>query len=120
PRFFIFILLFLLDSYKLSFHGAKTWVLRGFSFTDWGITGPPGFFQNSGELAIEMLMLFPLSYGVLELVSPFMRRYQKIILLSVPVTAVMTIVAASSRGGQIALAVQFYQMFLSKRISIKN
>src|SRR5690606_26956173 len=48
-RFFIFYLLYMLCNFKMSQHGFLSWALRGFSFAGWGVTGSPGWFQNSGE-----------------------------------------------------------------------
>lgn len=53
-RLFIFLCIFLIASFKLSLSLSIKWAERGFSFTDWGLKGPPGFFENSGELAIQM------------------------------------------------------------------
>ena len=60
-RFLIALIVFLIASYKLSFFGARTWAMRGFSFESWGIAGPPGYFENSGELTIQMLMFAPVA-----------------------------------------------------------
>src|SRR5690606_11570346 len=57
-RFYVFLLIYLLAAGKIAFGTARSWAWRGFSFTDWGLMGPTGYFQNSGELAILMLMLF--------------------------------------------------------------
>ena len=40
-RFFIFLLAFLLYNLKMSQHGLWSWASRGFSFTSWGLQGPP-------------------------------------------------------------------------------
>ena len=56
-KLIIFILAYLLFNFKMSQHGAVTWAQRGFSFTGWGLGGAPGWFKNSGEYAIQMLIL---------------------------------------------------------------
>lgn len=119
-RFFIFLLLFMLASFKLSLHGARTWVMRGFAFTDWGLMGPEGYFQNSGELAIQMLMFTPIAYQLMVGIRPWLTPVKYYVLISFPVTGAMTIIGASSRGGQIALAVQVFKTFLWGRISFKT
>ena len=43
-RYFIFLTIFLVANFKMSFFGARTWAKRGFSFSSWGLDGPPGFF----------------------------------------------------------------------------
>lgn len=119
-RFFLFLMLFFLASYKLSFFGAKTWALRGFAFTDWGLQGPPGFFENSGEYAIQMAVLFGMSYPFYEYVKDRLPRYKRWILLSVPITAAMSVMGASSRGSQLAVLVQCYFLFLHGKVSMRT
>lgn len=110
-RFYIFFLLYCLASFKLSMHGAQVWTLRGFGFTSWGITGPPGFFQNSGELSIQMLCFFPIGYYLFLNLKDKVRIWEKVVLILFFVTPAMTILGASSRGSQLALLIQFFLMF---------
>lgn len=119
-RFIIFLSIFLVASAKLSISLTRTWAMRGFAFTDWGLAGPPGFFQNSGELAIQMLVFGPVAYGVAMFVKPYVSRMKFWILMSFPFTAGMTIMGSSSRGGQIALACQALWIFFSGRFSLKK
>lgn len=119
-RFFLFLMLFFLASFKLSAFGAKTWALRGFAFTDWGLLGPPGFFENSGEYAIQMAVFFGMSYPFYAYVKNRLPGYKKWILLLFPVTAAMSVMGASSRGSQLALIVQCYFLFLHGKVSIRT
>lgn len=91
-------IIFFIVLFKMSFFGAKTWVTRGFGFTGWGIAGPPGFFANSGEFSLLMAMLATMSISFI-MGHPNARRTYYIL----PITAVMTVMGASSRGGQLAL-----------------
>jgi len=118
-RFYIFIVLFILFSFKISLFGAKTWALRGFAFTKWGLMGPPGFFENSGELSIQMLVLFGVSYFFAKAIIPHTSKIMGFILMSVPITALMTILGASSRGAQLALVVQCLFIYKWQKLSIK-
>lgn len=95
----ITILLFLI-LFKMSFFGARTWVGRGFGFTKWGIAGPSGFFANSGEFSLLMAML-----AVMSLAFIFGHKNTSKIYYILPLTAIMTVLGASSRGGQLALAI---------------
>lgn len=106
-RFFIFLFIFLVASFKISFGLARVWAMRGFAFTGWGLQGPPGFFQNSGELAIQMAVFWPLALAVAISLRPYITRWKYGLLMAMPVTAGMVILGASSRGGQLALAGQF-------------
>jgi putative inorganic carbon (HCO3(-)) transporter len=118
-RLLIFIALFLICSFKLSWFGAKTWTLRGFAFTTWGLQGPPGFFQNSGELAIQMLMFSPVAYELAMFTKPYTTKLKHYVFLLFPLTGAMTVMGASSRGGQIAMAYQSYRLLLKGRLSLK-
>lgn len=109
-RFFIFICIFLVASFKLSLSLALTWAKRGFSFTDWGLMGPPGFFQNSGELAIQMLVFWPIAWAFTQFAKPNVSRFYYFLLLLMPITAIMVILGASSRGAQLALVCQLVVM----------
>ena len=97
-RFFIFMLAFLLYCLKMSQHAVQAWVTNRFAFVDWGVSGAPGWFENSGEFGIQMCIFLPL---VVEFVlalrhqlGPWARR----IFYLMPFTAVAGIVASSSRG----------------------
>lgn len=109
-RFFIFLCIFLLASFKLSLSLAIVWAKRGFGFTDWGLMGPQGFFQNSGELAIQMLVFWPIAWAFAHSLKPYVGKKWYWLLMLMPITAIMVILGASSRGGQLALAVQLVVM----------
>jgi O-antigen ligase len=110
-RFFIFLAIFSIASFKISFSLALTWAKRGFSFASWGLMGPPGFFQNSGELAIQMCVFFAISYRVMESLRSHVSKPKFFILALMPITSAMVVMGASSRGGQIALVFQLFVMF---------
>lgn len=99
-HFKLILILFCLIIFKMSLFGAKTWALRGFAFTSWGIAGPSGWFENSGELALILVIFFCFSLGYL-----LSQNIRKKIYFLAPITAAMTIIAASSRGSQLALVV---------------
>lgn len=118
-RFYIFLCVFFVASAKIAIGTSKTWALRGFSFTAWGLNGPPGFFQNSGELAILMLVLFPLAFYMYQAFKDRVARWEKWILILCWVCPILTILGASSRGAQLALAVQLLVMFRKSMFKIK-
>jgi len=119
-RFYIFLLIFLFSTFKLSFSGARIWAMRGFSFDDFGLQGPPGYFENSGELAIQMLVYSPVAYQLFVHISPWLTKWKKIMMVLMPVTGVMTVLGASSRGSQIGMAFQIYLLFLKGKFSFKS
>ena len=103
-RFFLFFGLFLLASLKMSQHGARSWVERGFSFASWGATGAPGWFHNSGEFGIQMCVFFPLSLYFMGALKKYWDKWKRILFLAVPVTAVMSLIATNSRGALVGAA----------------
>jgi putative inorganic carbon (hco3(-)) transporter len=110
-RFYIVLLIFIVAAGKIAVGTTKVWVMRGFAFTDWGLMGPPGFFQNSGELSVLTIMLFPLAYFTAMALKDRGKTWEYLILLFFAACAVMTTLGASSRGSQLALAIQMIVIF---------
>ena len=104
-RLFVFILLFLLLSFKMAQNGAVTWALRGFSFTDWGLVGAAGWFRNSGEFSIQMLIFVSLSIAFIVAIKEKWGPYKKYFFYLMPITGFLSIIGSSSRGAQLALVV---------------
>ncbi|KZZ40092.1 hypothetical protein A3758_09440 [Oleiphilus sp. HI0118] len=118
-RFLCFLAIFCIASFKLSFSLALTWAMRGFAFTGWGLSGPPGFFQNSGELAIQMAVFWPIGLAVALSLRPYLPKWKRYVLILMPITAGMVILGASSRGGQLAGLVQFSLRFAKQVFKFK-
>ncbi|QCZ92925.1 O-antigen ligase family protein [Salinimonas iocasae] len=110
-RFYILFLVFFLCALKVAIGTSKNWAMRGFGFTSWGLKGPSGYFENSGELAILMLILFPIGFYLYRGLRHDVRTWEKLVLLAATVCPVLTILGASSRGAQLALLVQLFVMF---------
>jgi len=104
PRFLLFLLLYLLASFKMSQHGFRTWLLRGFGFADWGATGAPGWFHNSGEFGIQMCIFLPLTLYVLVALRPYLTRRMFLLASVLPATAMASIIASNSRGALLGIA----------------
>ena len=118
-RFYIFLMVFLVSSAKIAIGTSKNWAMRGFSFSSWGLTGPPGFFQNSGELAILMLVLFPLAFYLYQSLKGRVSKWERWFLILCWICPILTILGASSRGAQVALVVQLAIMFRKSIFKIK-
>ncbi|MGH7574226.1 MAG: O-antigen ligase family protein, partial [Longimicrobiales bacterium] len=118
-RFFIFFLSFLLYSFKMSQHGARSWAMRGFSFADWGVTGAPGWFHNSGEVGIQMCVFFPLALGFYIALKGHWGKWRKLFFVLFPVTAVMTMIASSSRGALLGGGLVLLWIVLRSRYRVK-
>ena len=113
-RLYVFMMVMVISMAKIAIGTAKSWVMRGFSFTSWGLMGPAGYFQNSGELSILMLTLFPLAYYLYEYLKNRVSIWERYLLIAFWVAPIMTILGASSRGAQVALVVQLLIMFRKK------
>lgn len=110
------LIVFFLCVFKMSFFGARVWASRGFGFAEWGIQGPPGFFQNSGEYTLLMAMVAVMSIPFIVALAPKTKLYWIL-----PVTAVMAAIGASSRGGQLALLAGLIFLLLAyKKVGLKN
>ncbi|HSC68113.1 MAG TPA: DUF5935 domain-containing protein, partial [Cellvibrio sp.] len=94
-RFYVFILIFIIAAGKIAIGTSKTWVFRGFSFTSWGLMGPSGYFQNSGELAILMLMLFPLAFYLYQAMKNRLAVWEKVVLIALWICPILTVLGAS-------------------------
>jgi O-antigen ligase len=105
PRFLIFLLTFMLWSLKMSQFGARAFVLGGFSFRAIGISGGPGWFQNSGEMAIQMCIFLGVSLHFILGLRHRWPRWKTLALLALlPGTAFLAVIMSSSRGGQLGAA----------------
>lgn len=97
-RFFAFLVLFLLSSLKMSQHATRSWIMNGLAFRDWGVTGAPGWFQNSGEFGIQMCVFLPMSIYFIFAVRNYVPRWKQCVAWLMPITAVIGMIASSSRG----------------------
>lgn len=118
-RFFILLLLFLLVNFKMSQHGFRSFVSRGFSFAGWGVKGAPGWFANSGEFGIEMTIFVPLSLAFILALKERWGRFKKLFFYLMPVTGLFTIAATSSRGAQLAILGVGLWYLLKNRVGFK-
>ena len=112
----LLLIVFFLCIFKMSFFGARVWAGRGFGFAAWGIQGPTGFFQNSGEFSLLMAICAVMSIPLILYMKPKTKLYWLL-----PITGVMTVMGASSRGGQLAVLVGLIYLLLAyKKIGFKN
>ena len=118
-RYFIFLVIFLLANFKLSIFGARTWMSRGFGFTDWGIQGPPGYFENSADLSTEMLIFAPIAFELALFVKPYVKRVTYWLLMLGAATGAMTVLGASSRGSQLGLLAQSVWVAIQRKLNLK-
>jgi len=119
-RLLFFLLAYCLFNYKMSQHGAIVWARRGFSFADYGINGAPGWFNNSGEYAIQMVIFGSLAISMVIGLKSYWGRYKKWFFYAAAGTAYMAVMGASSRGSQLALAAIGIWMLLKQRNGLKG
>jgi len=118
-RLYIYILIYMVAAGKIAIGTSRSWVSRGFSFQSWGLMGPTGYFQNSGELAILMVMLFPLAFYFYQAVKNNVSTWERWLLMAFWVCPILTILGASSRGAQLAFLIQLTIMFRKSVFKIK-
>lgn len=98
-KFFLFIVLFLLWSTKMSQFAARSFLTGGGSSG-----GAPGWFQNSGEFALQMCIFVPLSLYFIVGLWPRLNKMQACVLSLLPLSGILGIVNSGSRGGVLGLA----------------
>lgn len=98
------VVLWCLWNFKMSQSAFRSWLADGFRFRDWGASGAPGWFQNSGEFGIEMCVFFPIIAYLLVGLWPGLSRTRRIILAVIALSAVVGAIASSSRGAILGLA----------------
>jgi O-antigen ligase len=104
-RLFLLMVVYFLCNLKMAQHGFKTWAFRGFSFSSWGVTGSPGWFQNSGEFSLQMVVFLPLVIAYIAAFRKDWPRWVRLFFYSLAVMAVGSVIAGSSRGGLLGLVV---------------
>lgn len=119
-RLFVFMIGFLLYSFKMSQHGTRSWAAIGFQFREWGTYGAPGWFQNSGEFGIQMTIFFPLALYLWLGLRREWPVWKSLLLLILPVTALIGMVASSSRGAMLGGATVGLWMLLRSRYKVRG
>jgi len=119
-RLLLFLLAYCLFNLKMAQHGAIGWAERGFSFASYGLIGSPGWFRNSGEYAIQMLIFGPLSVSIVVSLKSYWSRYKKIFFYAAAATGYMAVIGASSRGAQVGLAVVGIWFLLRQKNGFKG
>ena len=119
-RFAFFMLLWLMCHYYMSQGGAKQFAGRGFTFATWGIIGAPGWFANSGEFGIAMVMLFGISWHWYAATRMYLTKWRKVFVLGMPVTAAIGVVGSSSRGALVGLGAIGVCVLLRSKINPKT
>jgi len=118
-RLVLFLLVYFLANLKMAQHGFFQLAARGFAFEEWGLVGPPGWFGNSGEYAIQMLIFAALSGAFVLGLRHYWGGLKKGFLYFLPISAVFCVIGASTRGAQLALLVMGAWFLLKTRSGLK-
>jgi len=103
-RFLIFMLAFLIYSFKMSQFSFRNWLSSGFSFIAIGSGGGPGWFHNSGEFGIQMVIFFSVAVCFFVSLKEYWPRWKQVVLFLFPLTALTGTVSSSSRGAVLGVA----------------
>ena len=118
-KFFIFLLLFLIINFKMSQHGFFSFASRGFSYTKWGVVGAPGWFHDSGDFGIAMLIFSAVATSFVVALREYWGRYKKMFFYFMPFTGLVTIIGTSSRGAQLGMLAMGLWFLMKSRRGIK-
>lgn len=118
-RFFIFLLSYLIYNFKMSQHGFISWARVGFEFRDWGVTGAPGWFENSGEFGIELCIFLPLSIYFIIGLRQYWGKFKLFVFTLLPFTAIASVIATSSRGALVGASAALLWMVGKSKSKVK-
>jgi len=104
-RLFLFIAVYFLCNLKMALHGFKSWAMGGFGFSSWGVTGSPGWFQNSGEFSMEMVVFMPLVLAYTLAFRHEWSRSVRVFFYCLMIMATGSVIASSSRGAILGLGI---------------
>jgi O-antigen ligase len=119
-RFMFFYALFLLFSFKMSQHGFKSWALSGFRFNKEGVSGAPGWFNNSGEVGIQMCIFLPMLLYFMDAGWASWGIARRAVMVIVAVTVIGTVVGSSSRGALIGSGVVLLWMLMRSQYKVRG
>lgn len=119
-RFLIFFFAFLLYSFKMSQHATRDWASAGFAFRDWGVSGAPGWFHNSGEYGVQMTIYVPLAIYFVVALRKHWGRKMRAFLYLLPLTGIIGTIGSSSRGAMLGLGVAILFMVAKTQYKAKG
>ena len=100
-------------------HGFVAFASRGFKYTQWGVVGPPGWFGDSGDFGIAMIMYSSIAISFALSLKQYWGRYKTWFFYFLAVAGLVTIVATSSRGAQLGMVAMGAWFLLKSRQGIK-
>ncbi len=118
-RLFLFLLVFLLVNFKMSSHGFISFASRGFAYTKWGVVGPPGWFGDSGDFGIAMIVFTSIAIAFVLALRSRWGKYKRLLFYYAPFTGLMTIIGTSSRGAQLGMVAMGAWFLLKSKNGVK-
>ncbi len=119
-RFLLLMVVYVLCNLRFSQFGLRSFVFSGFSLPGYGFKGPVGWFQNPGELGVQMAMFTPLSFLVVYALWARLGRWGRVLSALLPISALVTTVGTNSRGAIIAVAVGMSWALMAVGVRIRN
>ncbi|KAB2890435.1 MAG: hypothetical protein F9K32_08695 [Desulfobulbaceae bacterium] len=119
-RFLIFILAFMIYSFKMSQFSFRNWIASGFGFVGIGTGGGPGWFHNSGEFGIQMVIFFSFGACFFWALKKHWPRWKQAVFFLFPLTALTGTVSSSSRGAVLGVAGVIAFWMLKSRYKIRG
>jgi putative inorganic carbon (HCO3(-)) transporter len=118
-RILVFMLLFLLCSFKMGQFSVRRWLLGGMGYSTYGFGGGPGWFQNSGEFGIQMCVYFPIATYFYFTLKKNWPKWKKWLLAAMPVIGFLGMISSSNRGTLVGGAAVILWMLLKSKHKVK-
>ncbi len=119
-RFLLFILLFLLCSFKMAQYSLRGWIRGGLGYSSYGFGGGPGWFANSGEFGIQMCVYFPMAFYFWMTMKEYWPKWKRLAIALFPITGMTGMFSSSNRGTLVGGAAVVIWMFLKSRYKFKG
>ena len=119
-RLIVFTLAFLLYSTKMAQHALISWAQIGFAFRDWGTSGAPGWFRNSGEFGIQMCIYAPMAGFFYLGLRRHLGVVKGLIFAGMGVAGALSTIASSSRGAMLGVATVGLWFLLKSRHKVRG
>lgn len=119
-RFLFFVFAFMLYSFKMSQFSFRNWLMSGFSFLGDGSGGGPGWFHNSGEFGIQMVVFFAISACFFWSLKGYWPRWKQVFFFLFSLTAITGTISSSSRGAVLGVAGVILFWLLKSKYKIRG
>jgi O-antigen ligase len=119
-RYLLFLLLFLLCSFKMAQFSLRGWIRGGLGYSTYGFGGGPGWFANSGEFGIQMCVYFPIAFYFYMALKEYWPKWKRMTFALIPITGLTGMLSCSNRGTLVGGAAVVLWMFLKSKYKFKG